>query len=606
MNWYKFAKIQKEALNMNDLYDFYLIASISKEHFKYLFESDPEKKYYFAQKLDDIKNEYIIGGIFALNLELRYAEIQGVRDIFIKNPKDILEKSKFFTDKTPNLWPSAFYGGESWAKIADLIYDLSQFPDLMDYIVEGAGNEFLVNQIYLLILKIDHINDVCHNTGIALPKMMNEYYKSIVKEADDLVQIKNRQEYSKVKYDIHERVTSFLDFKKEHDIRNILLRKNIDKELLESLEREKSQLNVDITSLPYIFRLIKKYGYEKLNIKKKEIYSTFIQSIMVGYYNNSIIAVINMMSEEELKEIFSFLIKTIKESFYADQTILTKLFNVRQEIKSTNKINVLNSAILRIFKILIDNTKSLSEISSLMREKPHLIDKFLGNNKYNEIVNYLLNKVKILTKSKEESLDGFLASMEVSRQISRLIPGLSELEEKRAKEILDTYLEKISHELQSCSFFTKLFFDNLFYKIDSIISAIGYQENKENFEKIFEILISKFANYINSDISMGEYYFNSELQLETFISYLNDIITYDNKNKKMAKEGLLLIEDKLIDYCKTILIKELKYMPDMPIDSLYSQINRVSNVFFHVEIISPQIKNKIFKKAKQRIQGIED
>jgi len=280
MHWYKLAKLQKESLNMNDLYDFYLIASISKEKMVYVFDQDLEKKFYLTEKLDNIKKEYVKGGKFAINLELRHGHTKEIAEIIkvfvVREDEDLLKAADIFErnvlDGEDVVWPDGKYAGNAWVTIAKLIYDLSQFPDLIDYAMKkNSNNKFLVDQIYKLIFKIDHINDICHNTGIALPKMMDEYYNEF---RDGVVPVlENPQEeveFLDKKRELKYTVQDFLNYKKENDVKNLVNKTNIDLDLLSFLD-----YGAAVPDFHNAYRLFNKWEEGIIDLSYKDFYNIF-------------------------------------------------------------------------------------------------------------------------------------------------------------------------------------------------------------------------------------------------------------------------------------------------------------------------------------------
>ena len=197
MNWYKFAKLNKQAFKMELLYNFYLIASLSKEDILHYLKSDKEFKYYIVHKLNEIKNKYLKDGLKIVNGELSH------RDKEIENFSDFNQAAHWFE----TLFRGDFaFGGPKWAEIALALYDLYLFPDLEKLYWDKSDNSVLVEFIYKLIRKIDYFNDLAHNSDLALLNMIDD------------------SSGGRVKY--------FLDYKHDYDIKDLARFFPTDRELL--------------------------------------------------------------------------------------------------------------------------------------------------------------------------------------------------------------------------------------------------------------------------------------------------------------------------------------------------------------------------------------
>ena len=244
-NWYKIAKIQKKALKINDLEEFYLISSITKDKMLYLLKNDEDFKNYIIKKMEYFKTKYLQDGVRAINEELSY-----IHEEVDTSLNGLYKALNLFKDTKRWEEIGTCFGGVGWSRITDTLIEIMESPNL--YQINFNDNESLLINIYKLIFLIDHFNNISHNTGLALPKMMDKYQNisNIIKGTWDKVKDKNllkKYREGLISFDniiniIKEsqyETLEFLDMKKDvnTDMREILISpiKKFDKELVNAL-----------------------------------------------------------------------------------------------------------------------------------------------------------------------------------------------------------------------------------------------------------------------------------------------------------------------------------------------------------------------------------
>ena len=236
IDWYKKAqKTYIRDLKMKDLYNLYLIASISPQDMLYEFKQDINSLFYIVDKIQTIKAYYIKSGQKAINHELGYVGAE------ISAPSELSSAAYIFTHKKFDM----SYGGESWAKIAKQLHNIYQLPNLQE--IAATSNlrdenslKRIVNLIMQQIVEMDTLNSLSHNTGLVLPNMI--YYG-----------LESGKEVGK-----------FLDYKRDYDIKTLLQFYNFDDKLVDLLKshgllEEKLGLNAE-----WLIR------YARVLIKKQE------------------------------------------------------------------------------------------------------------------------------------------------------------------------------------------------------------------------------------------------------------------------------------------------------------------------------------------------
>jgi len=215
MNWYKLA------FKINLLFDFYLIASLSKENLLYLLKNDPEFKLYVFKKLDYIRQQYVKEAMREINDEISHFTSSSF--VFFYAPYELPELAQRFNSQGNQ----RAYGGVAWGSICSALYDLYLFPKTEEFLWNKHDDEFLTELLYSLIVKIDHFNDIAHNTGLLL--------RDITKNRNAEV---------------------FMDYKKEYDVRSLATYYSSDPELLRAIQNVGGGSTIDVNDAKQMMSLL--------------------------------------------------------------------------------------------------------------------------------------------------------------------------------------------------------------------------------------------------------------------------------------------------------------------------------------------------------------
>jgi hypothetical protein len=373
MHWYKVAKLKKQALKIEDLEEFYLIASITKDKMLHLLKNDEDFKNYIIKKMEYFKNKYLNDGVFAINQELSY-----IKEEIAASLNGLYKALKLFENR--NKWSEMGfgpdYGGKGWARVTKALMAIVDSSDL--YKIEHNNNELLTNIIYRLIFSIDHFNDICHNTGIALPKMMDKYQNVNALAYGKWEKIKDRkllEDFQKGLIDINdlkkmeqqssEETLDFLRIKGNinTDMREVLVTpiQKIDKELVNALNeigesikffnnpkqilnyyQSKGQLTYDLFAkiLPSFFQNKYKSDLWKLSLDYAD------------FFNKAILDAIDSKNAHLLLQFISiyFKLSSSVKNFVSIEELMDIFVDIAQETGHTEDLNKLDSEFSNFYK----------------------------------------------------------------------------------------------------------------------------------------------------------------------------------------------------------------------------------------------------------------
>lgn len=237
--WFKFAErlLIKEAFNIRQLSDVYLLSLIQNSNWSYHLQ-DEEFKQKVVNFFEKLRKEYIKTGVESLRDELtnyklrqfirfndsiRKDEMLPLEIQQLTNYKNVMNRLNIqIPDGTQLMqlcsdaaaifnegdnWET-YFGGKPWAEIAT---QLGKFGTI-NFDGAYADGRQLANEIQKFFIVFDRFNDLSHNSGLALNKMIDR---------DDINDI-----------------TSFLDYKAEMTPREIMYMGSKDPDYEKAIVRE--------------------------------------------------------------------------------------------------------------------------------------------------------------------------------------------------------------------------------------------------------------------------------------------------------------------------------------------------------------------------------